>query len=147
MLTVLSIARRGPSGAPSKCDLHEDTLRFLLNARVNTHGFTIVESLAIHSRRVELALDPIVTKTSKQQCNFFFFLGVWKKGDDENNLITPLTMNASMQSKKQVTMTPHTDSRQLTNMHKITRRMTTLPTQTRPCLQVKGQHPHPDIIA
>jgi hypothetical protein len=61
MLTVLAIVHCGPSGAPSKCDLHEDTLRFLLNARVNTHRFTTVESLVIHSCKVEPALIPYVT--------------------------------------------------------------------------------------
>jgi hypothetical protein len=80
---VLAIARCGPSGAPSKCDLHEDTLRFLLNARVNTHGFTAVESLAIHSCRVEPALIPYVTTLSFSYDNKplitsaqFFFLCV-----------------------------------------------------------------------
>jgi hypothetical protein len=75
---VLAIAHCGPSGAPSKCDLHEDTLRFLLNARVNTHGFTAVESLAIHSRRVEPALIPYVTTPLRYDykqttVHFFFF--------------------------------------------------------------------------
>jgi hypothetical protein len=74
MLTVLAIAHCGPSGVPSKCDLHEDTLRFLLNARVKTHGFTAVESLAIHSRRVEPALIPYVTTPSlRQRAKIFFF--------------------------------------------------------------------------
>jgi hypothetical protein len=71
---VLVIARCGPSGVPSKCDLHKDTLRFLLNVRVNSHGFTVVESLVIHSHRVEPALIPYVTTPSlRQQAKQFFF--------------------------------------------------------------------------
>jgi hypothetical protein len=94
--------------------------------------------------------DPIVTTTSEAVFFLFsfFFSGVKRQeGDNDNSLITPLTMNASTQSRKKVTMTPHTGSRQLVNMRKITRRTTTLPTQTRPRLQAKGQHPHPDIMA
>jgi hypothetical protein len=64
MLTVQAIMHWGNSGVPSKCDLHEDSLRFLLIARVKTHGFTAVESLAIHSHRVEPALIPYVTSPS-----------------------------------------------------------------------------------
>jgi hypothetical protein len=75
---VLAIACCGPSGAPSKCDLHEDTLRFLLNARVNTHGFTAVESLEIHSRRVEPALIPyVMTPSLRQQAKQFFFVFIF----------------------------------------------------------------------
>ena len=69
---------------PSKYDLHEDTLRFLLNARDNTHGFTAVESLAIHSRRVEPASIPYITNLPFRYENkphitsaiFFFFVRV-----------------------------------------------------------------------
>jgi hypothetical protein len=55
-----------------------DTLRFLINARVNTHGFTTVEILAIHSCRVEPALipyvmTPIIMTTGEAKVNFFFF--------------------------------------------------------------------------
>jgi hypothetical protein len=62
---------------PSNCDLHEDMLRFLLNARVNTHGFTAVESLVIHSHKVEPTLIPyvmfpFVTTTSETTVQFFF---------------------------------------------------------------------------
>ena len=89
MLMVLVIVHCGPSGVPSKCDLHEDTLMFLLNARVNTHGFTAVESLAIHNRRVELALIPYVTTPLrydyKQTTVQFFFFVFWKKGDDNDS--------------------------------------------------------------
>jgi hypothetical protein len=76
------------------------------------------------------------------------FSGVERKeGDDDNSLITQLMTNASTQCMKQVTMTPHTGSRQLENMHKITRRKTTLLMQIRPRLQAKGKHPHPDFTA
>jgi hypothetical protein len=78
MLSVLAITRWGPSGVPSKCDLHEDTLRFLLIARVKTHGFIAVESLAIHSRKVEPALIPyvtllLITMTTSYNRRIFFF--------------------------------------------------------------------------
>ncbi|MDT9136354.1 hypothetical protein RSW15_24785, partial [Escherichia coli] len=76
-----------------------------------------------------------VTTTSKAVFFLFsfFFLGVKRQeGDKDNSLITPLMMNASTQSRQQVTMTPHTGSRQLANMHKITRKTITLLTQTRP---------------
>jgi hypothetical protein len=105
---VLVIVHCGPLGAPSKCDLHEDTLRFLLNVRVNSHGFTILESLVIHSHKVEIALIPYVTTPSlRQQAKQFFFLfsfyfsGVKRQeGDDDNNLITPLKTNASTHSRQ-----------------------------------------------
>jgi hypothetical protein len=75
---VLAIARCGPSRVPSKCDLHEDTLRLLLNARVNTLRFTAVEILAIHSRRVEPALiqyviTPLRYNYKQTTVQFFFF--------------------------------------------------------------------------
>jgi hypothetical protein len=65
------------SEASSKTDHHKDTFRFLINASVNAHGFTIVERLVIHSHRVEAALIPYVMTPSlclhtKQKCNFFF---------------------------------------------------------------------------
>jgi hypothetical protein len=67
------------SEASSKCDHHMDTLRFLINARVNTHGFTAVESLDVHSRKVEPTMIPyvtttIATTTSEEESENLFFI-------------------------------------------------------------------------
>jgi hypothetical protein len=87
---VLAIAHCGSSRGTSKCDLHEDMLRFLHNARVNTQGFTAVESLAIHSRRVEPDLIPYVTTPLRYDykqttMQIFLCVCVWKKGDDNDS--------------------------------------------------------------
>jgi hypothetical protein len=74
---VLARAHCGPSWVPpSKYDHRDDTIGFLINTRDNTHGFTAMESLAIHSCRVEPHSDticniPIVTSTRETIVIFF----------------------------------------------------------------------------
>jgi len=57
-------------------------------------------------------------------------------------------MNRRTQPRQQTIMTPRTCTKVTSqNMHRITRRMTTYSTQPRPCLQDKGQHPHPNTTS